>query len=85
VRAELSDLFGLEPVTPAEDSFVQMLAAALPPCDVWDLQSRLVDEFAIEVLLPELEDAPLIRVSLQAYNDASDVDALVVALRRIFG
>jgi selenocysteine lyase/cysteine desulfurase len=24
-------------------------------------------------------------VSLQAYNDASDVDALVVALRRIFG
>jgi isopenicillin-N epimerase len=85
VRAELSDLFGLEPVTPAEDSFVQMLAAALPPCDVWEIQSRLLDEFAIEALLMELAGVQLVRVSLQAYNDASDVDALVVALSRIFG
>lgn len=84
VRAELSELFGLEPVTPAEDSFVQMLAAALPPCDVWEIQSRLLDEFAIEALLMELAGVQLVRVSLQAYNDASDVDALVVALRRIF-
>ena len=85
VRAELSELFGLEPVTPAEDSFVQMLAAALPPCDVWEIQSRLLDEFAVEALLMELAGVQLVRVSLQAYNDASDVDALVVALRRIFG
>jgi isopenicillin-N epimerase len=85
VRAELSDLFGLEPVTPAEDSFVQMPAAALPPCDVWEVQSRLLDEFGIEALLLELGVVPLIRVSLQAYIDASDVDVLVAALDRIFG
>jgi isopenicillin-N epimerase len=85
MRAELSELFGLEPVTPAEESFVQMLAAALPPCDVWEVQSRLLDEFAIEALLMELAGVQLVRVSLQAYNDASDVEALVAALRRIFG
>ncbi len=85
VRAELSELFGLEPVTPTEDSFVQLLAAALPPCDVWEVQSRLLDEFAIEALLMDLAGVQLVRVSLQAYNDASDVDALVAALGRIFG
>jgi selenocysteine lyase/cysteine desulfurase len=44
-----------------------------------------LDEFAIEALLMELAGVQLVRVSLQAYNDASDVDALVVALSRIFG
>ena len=77
----LAELFGLEPLTPTEDSFVQMLAGALPPCDVWEIQSRLLDEFGIEVLLMELAGVPLVRVSLQAYNDESDVDALVARSR----
>jgi isopenicillin-N epimerase len=84
-RVRLAELFALEPLTPTEDSFVQMVAAALPPCDVGDVQRRLLDEFGIEVLLMELAGVPLVRVSLQAYNDESDVDALVAALSRIFG
>ncbi len=84
-RSRLAEQFGLEPLTPTEDSFVQMLACALPPCDVWEVQSRLLDEFGIEALLMELAGVPLVRVSLQAYNDESDVDALVAALTRIFG
>jgi isopenicillin-N epimerase len=83
-RARLAELFDLEPVTPTEDSFVQLLGAALPECDVVEVQGRLLDEFAIEVPLLELLGMPLVRVSLQAYNDESDVDALVHALRRIF-
>jgi isopenicillin-N epimerase len=85
VRKRLADLFELEPVTPTEDSFVQMLGAQLPPCEVWEVQERLLREFRIEALLMELATTPLVRVSLQAYNDASDVDALVSALERIFG
>ena len=83
-RERLSELFGLEAATPTEDSFVQMLGARLPPCDVCEVQSRLLDEYGIEVLLMELGGMPLIRVSLQAYNDESDVDALLAALERIF-
>src|SRR5262249_27367212 len=84
-RERLAELFGLEPLTPTEDSFVQMFGAALPPCDVWKVQTRLLDEFGIEALLPELAGVPLVRVSLQAYNDASDVDALMAALEQTFG
>jgi selenocysteine lyase/cysteine desulfurase len=47
------------------------------------VQSRLLDEYSIEVLLQELPGVQSIRVSLQAYNDESDVDALVTALGRI--
>jgi isopenicillin-N epimerase len=82
-RDRLAELFDLEPLTPTEDSFVQMLAAALPACDIWEVQSRLLDEYSIEVLLQELPGVQSIRVSLQAYNDESDVDALVTALGRI--
>jgi isopenicillin-N epimerase len=85
VREELSELFGLDPLTPTEDSFVQMVAAALPPCDVWEVQRRLLDEFGIEALLMELAGAPLVRVSIQAYNDGSDLDALVDAFGHILG
>jgi isopenicillin-N epimerase len=83
-RGRLAELFGLEPLTPTEDSFVQMLGAALPPCDVGEVQRRLLDEHRIEVPLHELLGFPLVRVSIQAYNDEEDVDALVTALARIF-
>ena len=59
-RSRLAEQFGLEPLTPTEDSFVQMLACALPPCRVWEVQSRLLDEFGIEALLMELAGVPLV-------------------------
>lgn len=83
-RERLADLFGLEPLTPTEDSFVQMPGCALPPCDIHEVQGRLLDEFRIEALLSELAGVQLVRVSLQGYNEASDVDALVNALGQIF-
>ena len=83
-RSRLTELFQLEPVTPTEDSFVQMLGAALPPCDVREMQSRLLEEYRIEALLMELNGVPLVRVSLQAYNDEADVNALIDALSCVF-
>jgi isopenicillin-N epimerase len=32
-RSRLADLLGLEPITPSEDSFVQLLGVPLPACD----------------------------------------------------
>jgi isopenicillin-N epimerase len=84
VRERLSELFGLDPVA-GEGSFVQMVAAALPPCGVKEVQRRLLEDYRIEVPLQEVAGAALVRVSLQAYNDEGDVDALVGALAEILG
>jgi isopenicillin-N epimerase len=58
----------------------QMVAVELPPCDPDDLQRRLREEHQIEVPCFERDGRPLLRLSVQGYNDESDVDALVSAL-----
>jgi isopenicillin-N epimerase len=68
---------GLEPVG---RPFVQMVAAYLPPCDPADVQRSLLEEYAIEVPCFEWNGRPLIRVSVQGYNEPADVDRLVSAL-----
>lgn len=84
-RSRLADRFGLEPITPGDQSFVQMVGIPLPPCDPKDVQRRLLEEHRIEVLVQPLEGAPILRVSFQAYNDEADADALVEAVGAIFG
>jgi isopenicillin-N epimerase len=84
VRRRLAELFDLEPVAPSESSFAQLVAARVPACDVFEVQRRLYDEHRIEVVLLELCGVPLIRVSLQAYNDEEDIETLVRALTEIF-
>ncbi len=81
--ARIAELLGVPPATP--DSFVQMVAVALPPCDPWAVQRLLFDEHRIEVLGQRLAETPLLRISFQAYNDAGDLEALVSALAEIFG
>jgi len=83
VRAseELAAL-GLEPLASSEDEYVQMVAFRLPPCDPDELGRRLYREHGIEVLAQEWRGVPTLRVSLQGYNDESDLDALLSALPR---
>jgi isopenicillin-N epimerase len=85
VRRRLAELFGLAPVTPSDDSFVQLVAAELPPCDIEEVQQRLFGDYRIEVLMQRLAGRPLVRASLQAYNEEKDVDSLVAALGEILG
>ncbi|HQT94464.1 MAG TPA: aminotransferase class V-fold PLP-dependent enzyme [Thermoanaerobaculaceae bacterium] len=83
-RDRINALTGLPPLTPAAGGwFGQMATVALPPCDHEALQRRLFDEFAIEVPTFSWNGGSYLRVSIQAYNDASDVDALVAALSRL--
>ena len=63
---------------------MQMCTAPLPPCDREGLDTRLRDEFSIEVPIVEWNDKPYIRVSIQAYNTRGDVDRLVEALEKLF-
>jgi isopenicillin-N epimerase len=70
--------FGLEPLT---DDFVQMRGFRLPDyVDGPALKRRLYDRHRIEVPIVQTARGWTMRVSVQAYNDESDLDALVAAL-----
>jgi isopenicillin-N epimerase len=69
--------FGLEPLT---DDFVQMRGFRLEHDDPHALKRRLYDEHRIEVPIVETPNGWSLRVSVQAYNDADDLQALASAL-----
>ena len=70
-------------LVPAALEFGQMLAVELPPCDPAEVQRRLYDEHRIEVPCFEHAGRPLLRVSVQGYNDEHDLEALRVALAEV--
>ncbi len=69
--------FGLEPLT---DDFVQMRGYRVEHPDPPSLKRRLYDEHRIEVPVFESRAGWSLRVSVQGYNDAGDLDALATAL-----
>ncbi|HEX5448852.1 MAG TPA: aminotransferase class V-fold PLP-dependent enzyme [Gaiellaceae bacterium] len=69
------------PFEPLTDAFVQMRGFALPPGTDGDaLKNTLYDRHRVEVPIVETPNGLTMRVSVQAYNDKSDLDALVVAV-----
>jgi isopenicillin-N epimerase len=79
-RSELASLLGVEPVAPDARYVGRMAAVPLPAGRDGDaLQRRLYEEDRIEVPVV----SGLLRVSFAMYNDRSDLDRLVMALRRI--
>jgi isopenicillin-N epimerase len=78
------DLTDLQPLYPLESDFYsQMGIAPLPPCDPAVLKSRLYDEYRVEIPVIQWQDRQFIRISIQGYNDQSDVDVLVDALDKL--
>jgi isopenicillin-N epimerase len=69
--------FGLEPLT---DDFAQMRGYRLPVVDGAAFKRDLYDRHRIEVPVVETSDGWVLRVSVQAYNDQADLDALAAAL-----
>ena len=65
----------------SDDWFCQMFSAPLPAdIDITTLQSRLYDEYQIEVPLIDWNGNKLIRVSVQGYNTKRDMNKLRRAL-----
>jgi selenocysteine lyase/cysteine desulfurase len=58
-----------------------MVTAELPELDHEELKRRLYDEYRIEIPLHRFDGRPIIRASFQGYNDESDLDVLLEALR----
>ena len=80
-RRRIEELTGLPPICPdSPEWYAQMAAFPLPACDAATLQRRLYDEYRVEVPIIEWGGRQLVRVSVQGYNTAEDVEALVRAL-----
>lgn len=88
LRRKLLERIG-GPALCSPNRFIQMFSAALPPqTDIQALKAHLYEHHRIEVPLLEWNQYKLIRVSVQAYNSAADLNALAAALdttRIIYG
>ncbi len=73
---------GLEPLT---GDFAQMLGFRIHHPDPASLKQRLFDDHRIEVPVFETPHGWVLRVSVQGYNDRSDLDALAAALTACAG
>ncbi len=84
--AGIGALTGLPSVYPDDTHYHQMAVAPLPPAtDIVALKRRLLDAYRIEIPCTRWNDRPFIRVSIQAYNTAEDVAALIEALGVLLG
>lgn len=83
-RRRIEELTGLPGICPdSPEWYSQMAAFPLPPCDAAALQRRLYDEYRVEVPIIEWNGRQLVRVSIQGYNTAEDVEALLQALQAL--
>ena len=81
----IASLTGMPPVVPLDSKFYELMAVApLPFMDPVALKNRLYDEHKIELPVIVWQDQLFIRISVQAYNDQSDIDALLHALTILF-
>ena len=65
----------------AATEFGQMVAVELPTGDPDGAAASLFDEHRIEVPCFERDGRPLLRISVQGYNDEEDIEQLVEAMR----
>ncbi len=77
----LSRIPGLYPDDPAW--YAQMVSIPVPVANALAAQSRLYDEFGIEVPLVPWNGRVLLRVSVQAYNSPTDIETLISAVARV--
>ena len=80
-RRTLVERYGMAAVHPDDpDWYAQMEAVTLPACDPLALHAALTERHRVEVPCYWWRRRPLLRVAVQGYNDARDLDALFAAL-----
>lgn len=82
VQKTISKITRIPPIADPE-FFVQMVSSFLPPLEHESFQKRLYDDYQIEVPIFSWNGRPVIRISIQGYNDQSDVNALTRALEEL--
>jgi isopenicillin-N epimerase len=83
-RREIESLTGIPQLLPeSEEWWMQMGIVTLPECDPGEVHQRLWDEFKVEVPVGRRGDQPTIRISVQAYTTAEDLERLIDGLKQI--
>ena len=82
-QARLCDRYGMPPFS--ADQFSQMVTIPLPAFDAEEVRRRIYDDFRIEVPIGQFLDGYGIRVSVQAYNSAEEIEQLLNALQELIG
>jgi isopenicillin-N epimerase len=85
-EARIRQLTGLQSMYSNDTWFAQMVSVKIPfDTDIHALKIRLYEGFHIEVPVMKWNDNKLIRISVQGYNTANDIDALLIALQELSG
>ncbi len=83
-RQQLIELTGEEPMVVDDPCWYGCMAQhPLPPGDARELQTSLWKQYGIEVPIVDWNQRRFVRVSCHLYNDQSQVDRLMVALREL--
>jgi isopenicillin-N epimerase len=86
-QAEIATDTGLPPISPdSPEWWVQMCVAPLPineNLSAKELQRRLWEDFQVEVPITDWQGQRFVRVSIQAYNSAADVERLLDGLKQL--
>lgn len=77
---ELIHEFPFPAIYSKDSQFSQMFAIELPVADPVDFQARLLETHNVEVPVYSWQGKTYLRVSVQAYNDQADIDALRAGL-----
>ncbi len=73
-------LTGLPALSSPEFCAPQMVAMPVPACDPMALKTALLDDYGIEIPCYTWNDRTIVRVSVQGYNTARQMDHLIDAL-----
>jgi len=80
-RHRVKSLTGLPALTPDGSSWYgQMATLPMPACNEKELQRTLRQQHGIEIPAIRWKGRPYLRISVQGYNSADDIDALINAL-----
>jgi len=83
-RDKISNLTGLEPLTPdTPDWYGSMIALPLPAGEAMPLQTTLWQRYQIESLILNWNNQRLLRVSCHVYTSEEDLERLTTALREV--
>jgi isopenicillin-N epimerase len=67
-----------------DGDFAQMAPIPVPTCDAEALRARLFERHRIEVPVTQHDGRCFVRVSVQGYTVAAELDALAQALKQEF-
>jgi isopenicillin-N epimerase len=85
-QTRIARLEGAQMVSPNNGEwFAQMVTLLLPPCDVEQIERTLLHDYKVDIPVRAWREHRFIRVSIQGYNTADDVDRLLSGLEGQLG